>query len=88
MPKVHRPMTFLGAAQEVLTRSEGPLTAREILDRAVRLRLLGHFGKTPLRTLCARLYVDVARNPDTPFRRLARAGRTRAERNSVRWALR
>jgi len=82
-----KPGTFLAAALEVLRRRRKPLTTGEIVEDAVRLGILRTDGKTPERTMAARLYVEVARNRRTRLRRLAVAGPTRAARNSVRWTV-
>ena len=54
MMKKHRP-GFLPAARKVLSRSKGPLTCHEIIDRAKRAGLLTTTGKTPAKTLYSSL---------------------------------
>jgi hypothetical protein len=83
-----RHKTFLEAALEVLTRHHTPLRATEIVEKAIRLGLLRTRGKTPERTMSARLYGELAENPRTRLRRIAEPGLLRAVRNSVRWTLR
>ena len=64
------------------------MTAREIIDEAVRRGLLRPAGKTPEATLTAQLYLHVRDAPAPRLTRLHEPGPTRARRGSVRWALR
>jgi hypothetical protein len=80
-------LAFRTAAIEVLRRAHQPLSAEEIVSRALAARLIAPSGKTPVKTMTAILYLDVARNAETPFLRVAREGRTRAARGSVQWTL-
>jgi hypothetical protein len=81
--------TFLEAAAIVLKRAKEPLSGKEITARALELALLqGSGGRTPERTMTSALYMDVLHNPTSRFRRIAKAGPTRAARNSVKWVLR
>jgi hypothetical protein len=75
-------MKFLEAAEEVLRRAEGPLSARQITEIAISRGLLTTAGKTPEATMSARLYEAPE---DAPFRRDFVPGRRRAVRGSVRW---
>jgi hypothetical protein len=80
-------MTFLQAAEAVLRGAGKPLTAREILEDALRRGYIRPTGKTPEATLSADLYLH-ARDAAAP--RIVREftpGATRARRGSVRWRL-
>jgi hypothetical protein len=80
--------TFLEAAAAVLKPARRPLTASEITAAAAREGLLrGSAGKSPERTMSSALYMDVLHNSASRFVRLAKMGRMRAVRNSVKWAL-
>ena len=62
-------MTFLELAQEVLQKADIPLTYREIWERGEKMGLaakLGSQGKTPDRSLAARLSTSV-KNKDSAF---------------------
>lgn len=52
-------MTFLDAAENVLRRTNTPLSPGEIVERAIREGLLQTFGATPSQTMKAKLAVDV-----------------------------
>ena len=79
-------MTFWQATQKVLTSTNRPMTAREILQRAVNDGLIVSQGKTPLATLTATLYEEYKR--DSRLERVFEQGPTRAKRGTVRWTLR
>jgi hypothetical protein len=78
--------TFLDAAVAVLRGANGPLTSREITERALRARLLVTAGKTPWKTMDAALYASNAVGGS--IERFAREGAVRAVRGNVRWRLR
>ena len=62
--------TFHDLAFDVLRQAEQPLTYQEIWEKAEVLNLTGKLvtlGKTPWRTLGARLFVDVRDNQDSNF---------------------
>jgi hypothetical protein len=80
-------MTYMEAAEAVLEASGRPMTAREIVDEAVRRGLLSPAGKTPDATLNANLYLHVRNCASPRIVRLYQEGPTRARRGSVRWAL-
>lgn len=64
-------MTFLEMAQKILKEVKQPLTVLEIWQNAVSKgydKLVDYKGKTPEKTLGARLYVDVRDNPSTVFK--------------------
>lgn len=75
-------MTFLQAAEEILRRASGPITAGEVTERALHRGLLQSTGKTPAATMSAALY---GAPEDGPIQRTFRPGRGRAARDSVRW---
>jgi hypothetical protein len=88
MQSMAAPTTYLAAAQEVLRAAQRPLTTDEITDEALRRGLLVTTGKTPRRTMDARLYALVKNNPASPIERVFTPGAGRAQRGSVRWRLR
>jgi hypothetical protein len=57
-------LTFLSAAQVVLQDAGRPMTAAEIVSEARHKGLLESHGKTPIKTLNARLSVEILRNKD------------------------
>ena len=62
--------SFLDLTKEVLERNEKPLTVHEIWQIAEELGLankVGTSGKTPEKTLAARLYVDIRDNDKSVF---------------------
>lgn len=62
--------SFLDLTKEVLEKSEKPLTVHEIWQIAEELGLInkvGTSGKTPEKTLAARLYVDIRDNDMSVF---------------------
>jgi hypothetical protein len=79
-------MTYYEAALHVLRSARQPLTTREVTDRAIERGLITPHGKTPYRTMAARLYAR-CRN-DSELVKLEAPGKWRAERGSVRWTLR
>lgn len=79
--------SYLEAAVEVLAMSGRPLMSTEITSRVLELGLLQASGRTPHRSMAARLYV-AAKHGDPRFKKIAEPGvGPRARRNSVRWAL-
>ena len=62
--------SFLDLSKEVLEKSEKPLTVHEIWQIAEEMELInkvGTLGKTPEKTLSARLYVDIRDNGKSVF---------------------
>lgn len=62
--------SFLDLTKEVLEKSVKPLTVHEIWQKAEELNLInkvGTSGKTPEKTLAARLYVDIRDNDKSVF---------------------
>lgn len=63
-------LTFGELAVKVLQESNQPLSAEEMWEFAVAKGyevLVGTKGKTPWRTIGAKIYVDLKDNPETPF---------------------
>lgn len=79
----HTTMTYLEAAISVLSASDEPLTAAEIMNRIEDAELIQITGLTPGRTLAAALYRNIGRHPR--LRKEANHGPGRAARGSVRW---
>jgi restriction system protein len=65
------PLTFLVAAERILTQSEEPLTVSVITERAMASGLLVSEGKTPWATMEAQLATSIKRQADSPFIRTA-----------------
>ncbi len=62
--------TFNDVALDVLMRAEIPMSINEIWEEAIKLGLdtkLGTSGKTPEKTLAARVYVDIKNNNKSKF---------------------
>lgn len=62
--------SFLDLAKEVLKRENIPLSAEEMWELAGKYGLwekLNSSGKTPIRTLSARIYVDIKNNENSCF---------------------
>lgn len=62
--------TFLDLVDDVLEYSKKPLSEKELWEKAVELGLdkkLGSTGKTPWKTLSARLYVDMRDNENSKY---------------------
>ncbi|MDO5388717.1 MAG: HTH domain-containing protein [Clostridia bacterium] len=62
--------TFLNFAIEVLQKSKQPLTVKEIWHEGKLMGLadkIGSQGKTPEKTLGARIYIEIRDNEKTPF---------------------
>ncbi len=63
-------LTFGELAVKILKESNQPLTVEEMWEYAVANQyevLVGTKGKTPWRTMGAKIYVDLKDNPETPF---------------------
>ena len=61
---------FIDFAKDVLKASDSPLSVEEMWEAGCNLGLdekLGSSGKTPIRTLSARIYVDIKNNTDSVF---------------------
>lgn len=63
-------MTFLELTYETLKKAGIPLTTQEIWEYANKfgfIKQLNSNGKTPLKTLEARLYIDIRDNSESNF---------------------
>jgi hypothetical protein len=79
-------MTYFDAALQVLKSSRQPLSTREITERALSCGLIVTAGKTPHASMAAALYGRL--NTDPQLVKTNAPGSTRAQRGTVRWALR
>ncbi len=67
-------MTFLEVAYKTLQKMQQPLSIHEIWENAVAYGFtesLGTAGKTPIKTLAARIYVDLRDNAATKFKQVS-----------------
>lgn len=67
--------SFLELAKDVLEHENIPLSVEEMWESAGKLGLLEKLsssGKTPIRTLSARIYVDIKNNADTLFEQVSK----------------
>lgn len=67
--------SFLDLAKEILERENIPLSAEEIWELAGKRGLwerLNSSGKTPVRTLSARIYVDIKNNSNSCFTQVSK----------------
>lgn len=60
------------AAERILRDASEPLTPKEIVEQALESGLIDTAGATPDATMGAQLYVDLRRNPKSPFRKVGR----------------
>ena len=63
-------MTFLELVYETLKKHQSPLSIKEIWDKSDEYgyrKNLSTSGKTPVKTLEARLYLDIRDNPNSSF---------------------
>ncbi len=65
-------ISFKKAAERILTDSETPLSPKEIVERAFEAGLIESEGATPDATMGAQLYVDIRKNPRSPFKKVGR----------------
>lgn len=65
-------LSFKKAAEKVLREADGPLSPKEIVERAFEAGLIESEGATPDATMGAQLYVDIRTNPKTPFKKVGR----------------
>lgn len=68
-------MTFLELVYQTLEKHNGPLTISQIWDKSEEFGFrskLASTGKTPIKTLAARLYLDIRDNPDTKFSQISK----------------
>ena len=70
MRKKKSDFSFLDMTKEILLTSEKPLSINEIWDMAENKGIIdkvGSSGKTPMKTLSARLYLDIRDNEKSEF---------------------
>lgn len=68
-------MTFLDLIYQTLDKHGGPLTIPQIWDKSEEFGFrqeLASSGKTPIKTLAARLYLDIRDNPETRFNQISK----------------
>jgi len=65
-------MSFKEAAYEILTKTDEPLSANEIVEIALQEGLLSTEGQTPEATMGAQLYVDIKTNKNSPFTKVGK----------------
>lgn len=68
-------MTFLELIYQTLEKQNGPLTISQIWDKSEEFGFrskLASTGKTPIKTLAARLYLDIRDNPNTKFSQISK----------------
>ena len=66
---------FIDFAKEVLESSDSPLSVEEMWEEGCKQGLderLASSGKTPVRTLSARIYVDLKNNPESIFTQVSK----------------
>jgi hypothetical protein len=80
-------LDFFSAALEILRTDERPLTSGEIVQAALSRGLIRSSGRTPQKTMEARLYLAIRDDPECPVERIFEPGALRARRGSVRWRL-
>lgn len=66
------PLSFKDAAFKILRQAGQPLSAKAITAEALKANLIATDGQTPEATMAAQLYVDLKRNPKTPFEKVGR----------------
>jgi len=64
--------SFRDAAHQILKAAGRPLSAKDIAVEALQRRLIASEGQTPVATMAARIYVDLKRNPKTPFEKVGK----------------
>lgn len=65
-------LSFKKAAEVILREAGEPLSPKEIVERAIDAGLIDTEGATPDATMGAQIYVDLRRNPKSPFRKVGR----------------
>src|SRR5713226_8928026 len=87
LDEIFEPHTFAEAAAAVLRRARRPMTANQITKAALAGGLIKTAGRTPYKTMEARLYAS-ANARLLGIERVFEPGIQRARRGSVRWRLR
>lgn len=68
-------MTFLDLVYQTLDKCNTPLTVSQIWEKSEEFGFrqeLSSSGKTPIKTLAARLYIDIRDNPNTKFKQTSK----------------
>ena len=65
-------MSYKAAAIELLKRSGEPMTAKALAEQAIEEGLIAPEGKTPEATMGALMYLDIKRNPASPFKKVGK----------------
>lgn len=65
-------ISFKKAAERVLRTADRPLSPTEIVEKALEIGMITTDGATPEATMGAQLYVDINRNPQSPFKKVGR----------------
>ncbi len=76
------PLSFKKAAEQILGKSDRPLSPNEIVELALEAGIIETEGATPDATMGAQLYVDISNNPKTPFKKVGRGKFTLNEARS------
>lgn len=66
------PVSFKKAAEQILRKSDRPLSPSEIVELALEAGIIETEGATPEATMGAQLYVDLRNNPKTSFKKVGR----------------
>jgi hypothetical protein len=75
MPRRLPGFTFLEAAAVVLAEAKGPLSAREIVEKARQRCILHSSGRTPINTLYGSIRRDIAVKGERSHFRIASRGK-------------
>ena len=60
-------LSFKKAAQKILEQSTEPMSSAAITEKAIENGLIETSGNTPEATMGAQIYVDISKNPKSPF---------------------
>lgn len=65
-------LSFKKAAQKILEQSTEPMSSAAITEKALENGLIATSGNTPEATMGAQIYVDISKNPKSPFIKVGR----------------
>jgi restriction system protein len=65
-------MSFREAALRILRGTTTPLSAKELVDKALEVGYIATSGATPEATMGAQLYVDIRNNPHSSFQKVGK----------------
>src|SRR5687768_11639999 len=65
-------LSFKEAARRILLEAKEPLSPKEIVEEALERGLIKTDGATPDASMAAQLYVDVQKNPNSPFQKVGK----------------